>query len=69
LHDEAEKQVADGAQEIVRANVEKAKAGSLLHTKWLCSLIRRGDGEEALQAGAADKSLTEMLLQALQSKE
>ena len=49
--------------QIVRAQVKKAKAGSLMHTRWLCSIAEKG-----LAAADAEKvktSLAELLMEQL----
>jgi hypothetical protein len=70
LHDEAVKQVTEAAQEIMRANVEKAKTGSLTHTRWLFSLMEAlQEQEEQSPARASRKSLAEMLIKQLEDKQ
>jgi hypothetical protein len=69
LHDEAVKQVTEAAQEIMRANVEKAKAGSLTHTRWLFSLMEALEGDEPSPEGDNGKSLAEILIKQLKSKQ
>jgi len=69
LHDEAVKQVTEAAQEIMRANVEKAKAGSLTHTRWLFHLMEELRDEEATPKGARRKSLAEILIKQLKDKQ
>jgi len=70
LHDEALKQVTEAAQEIMRANVEKAKTGSLTHTRWLFSLMEAlQEQEEESPARASRKSLAEMLIKQLEDKQ
>ncbi len=69
LHEEAIKQVTDAAQEIMRANVEKAKAGSLTHTRWLFSLMEILQEEEHAENEAEQKSLAEMLIKQLRQKQ
>ncbi len=63
------KQVAEAAQEIMQANVEKAKAGSLTHTRWLFSLMEVLQDEEQSPTGAERKSLAEILIKQLKSKQ
>ena len=67
-HEEVSRQVAESAQDIVRANVEKAKAGSLSHTKWLCGLVEQGYAEERAKASEPQKSLAEILLEQLRAR-
>ncbi len=68
LQEEAIKQVTEAAREIVRANVEKAKAGSLTHTRWLFSLMELLQEEESPENQAQQKSLAEMLIKQLKNK-
>lgn len=68
LHSEAIKQVTEAAQEIMRANVEKAKAGSLTHTKWLFNLMEVLQDEEHSKE-SVQKSLAEMLIKQLKDKQ
>jgi hypothetical protein len=64
-----DRQVTEAAQEIVRANVDKAKAGSLAHTKWLCSLVERQRNEESSPTDRVQASLADMLLQELSNRQ
>jgi hypothetical protein len=56
-------------QDIVRANVEKAKAGSLTHTRWLFSLMEVSQDQERCKQGEDRKSLAEMLIRQLKEKQ
>ena len=63
---EVEAQLAEAMPSIVRATVEQAKKGSLIHTKWLWekaeqSLKRKGEAG----AARARVSLAEMLMKEL----
>lgn len=69
LHDEAVKQVTEAAQDIMRANVEKAKAGSLTHTRWLFNLMEGLREEEQAPDDAQRKSLAEILIKQLKNKQ
>lgn len=69
FHDEAVKQVTEAVQDIVRANVEKAKAGSLTHTRWLFSLMEVSQDQERCKQGEDRKSLAEMLIRQLKEKQ
>ncbi len=53
----------------MRANVEKAKAGSLTHTRWLFSLMEILQEEEHAENEAEQKSLAEMLIKQLRQKQ
>ena len=69
LRDEASKQVTEAAEEIMLANVEKAKAGSLTHTRWLFSLMEALHDEEHWPEGTDRKSLAEILIRQLKTKQ
>ncbi len=62
------KQVTEAAQEIMRANVDKAKAGSLTHTRWLFSLMESLEEEEESPVAIEQKSLAEILIRQLKNK-
>ena len=67
--EEVEAQLTAALPHIVKANVEKAKAGSLAHTKWLWdkseNTLRIRDGAEAAKARA---SLAELLMEQLKEQ-
>jgi hypothetical protein len=62
---EVSRQAAEAAEEIVRANVDKAKAGSLAHSKWLYGLLERQGKAELLTPARLQTSLADLLLQEL----
>ena len=68
LHEEALKQVTEAAPEIMRATVEKAKAGSLTHTRWLFSLMEALEEQDKSSNGVSRMSLAEMLIKQLKDK-
>jgi hypothetical protein len=53
----------------MRANVEKAKAGSLTHTRWLFNLMEGLREEEQTPEDAERKSLAEILIKQLNNKQ
>ncbi len=69
LHDEAVKQIGEAAEEIMRANVERAKDGSITHTKWLFSLMDAIEDEGPFADGEKRKSLAEILIEQLKNKQ
>ena len=59
-------QVAAALPHIVRANVAKAKEGSLLHTKWLWGVVEKNMPRQSSEAHAKAKaSLAELLMEQL----
>ena len=69
LADEVALQLEAAMQEVVRASVEKAKAGSLQHTKWLCSLVELEQRQSAeTECKPASITFSQMLMQELQKK-
>ncbi len=52
----------------MRANVDKAKAGSLTHTRWLFSLMESLEEEEESPVAIEQKSLAEILIRQLKNK-
>ena len=66
LEEEAGEQLQKASRQIVQAQVKRAKAGSLTHTKWLCSLAKQlPDGK---RQGEAKASLAVLLLEQLGKK-
>ena len=50
------------AQAIMRANVEKALAGSLAHTKWLFSIVHKDVSDKDRKQAKGGSSLARQLL-------
>ncbi len=66
LEEEVGEQLQKASRQIVQAQVKRAKAGSLVHTKWLCSVAKQmPDGERQSEAKA---SLAALLLEQLGKK-
>ena len=53
----------------MRANVEKAKAGSLTHTRWLFSLMEALEEQDQSGEGVSQMSLAEILIKQLKAKQ
>ena len=53
----------------MRANVERAKDGSITHTKWLFSLMDAIEDEGPFADGEKRKSLAEILIEQLKNKQ
>ena len=65
LRKEAEEQAIEAAREIMRANVAKAREGSLAHTKWLFSLVEQAIAGRAQEKNTSGDTLAARLLLAL----
>ncbi len=57
-------QVREALPQIVRANVKKAKGGSLTHTRWLWSVA----GKQLAPAGRGHDSLAALLREQLEKQ-
>ena len=67
---EVETQLADAMPQIVRATVEQAKKGSLIHTKWLWEKAEQSlKRKDASAAAKARMSLAELLMKQLNEGE
>ncbi len=59
-------QVKAALPEIVKATVEKAKAGSLIHTKWLWGVVEKEPKPQGIGKAKVQASLAALLLEQLQ---
>ena len=64
--EEVQAQLTEAMPHIVRATVEKAKTGSLLHTKWLWGVVENLPKKDSEEAARAKASLAELLMEQLQ---
>ena len=64
--EEVRTQFVEAMPHIVKASVEKAKSGSLLHTKWLWGVIENLPKKQSEEAAV---SLAELLIEQLQEKQ
>ena len=63
LHEEVGAQLQAALPQIVRAQVKKAKEGSLLHTRWLWNVAKEAPDAEG--HGRAKESLAALLMEQL----
>lgn len=64
---EVEQQLTAALPYIVRAQVEKAKEGSLIHTKWLWSVVEGAEAtQEDSERAKAKESLALLLMEQLE---
>ena len=64
--EEVRTQFVEAMPHIVRASVEKAKAGSLVHTKWLWGVIEKLPKKESDEASV---SLAALLMEQLEERQ
>ncbi len=66
--EEVRTQFVEAMPHIVKASVEKAKSGSLLHTKWLWGVIENLPKKQSEEA-ALRASLAELLMEQLREQQ
>jgi hypothetical protein len=63
--EEVERQLRKAMPHIVKANVEKAKEGSLIHTKWLWGVAEKAWSKGSEEHASAKASLAQLLMEQL----